>query len=294
MFHVIYHDPGNEGEHAAFDQHEPWATTRKGIIQHRRFNTGSDGGDLCWYRFWVVSRRLFSRGFVVVSPGASSASSANRSAYGQAMHRPRAPRIRGRRAPVLEMRGSVDTHHPGYGIHGTRRAGCFPSFLRPLTGPSTSRSRPSTSSSPRWYTRPGSHRVSRLRSIFPLFPVSAMAPTRCTYSAHARALGARRIPLQGTSDRRADRSRRAERRRRPDRILRRRRRADRSRRPDRSRMHRRAKRLRRATAVPASTQSALFSTRSTCSPRMSTSTQPSFPIAHARSLSTPHSRTRCT
>lgn len=59
MFHVIYHDPGNEGEHAAFDQHEPWATTRKGIIQHRRFNTRSDGGDLCWYRFWVVSRRLF-------------------------------------------------------------------------------------------------------------------------------------------------------------------------------------------------------------------------------------------
>ena len=73
MFHVIYLDPGNEGERAAFDQHEPWATTRKGIIQHRRFNTGSDGGDLCWYR-------SFSRVvFVCCFPhSASSASRASR------------------------------------------------------------------------------------------------------------------------------------------------------------------------------------------------------------------------
>ena len=73
MFHVIYLDPGNEGERAAFDQHEPWATTRKGIIQHRRFNTGSDGGDLCWYRPFLA---WF---FVCCFPhSASSASRASR------------------------------------------------------------------------------------------------------------------------------------------------------------------------------------------------------------------------
>ena len=107
MFHVIYLDPGNEGERAAFDQHEPWATTRKGIIQHRRFNTGSDGGDLCWYRPFLA---WFS---FVVFPIALRA-------LRQAMHRPGALRIRGRHAPVLEMRSSVDTHHPVYGIHGAR------------------------------------------------------------------------------------------------------------------------------------------------------------------------------
>lgn len=122
MFHVIYLDPGNEGERAAFDQHEPWATTRRGIIQHRRFNTGSDGGDLCWYR--PFSRVVF----VCCFPHTRQ----QKEIYGQAMHRPGALRIRGRRAPVLEMRSSVDTHHPVYGIHGARHAFSF--FRFPFCG----------------------------------------------------------------------------------------------------------------------------------------------------------------
>jgi hypothetical protein len=34
MFHVIYGDPGKEDEDAWFDQHEPWATARKGILAY--------------------------------------------------------------------------------------------------------------------------------------------------------------------------------------------------------------------------------------------------------------------
>ena len=34
MFHVIYEDPGKEDEDAWFDQHEPWATARKGILAY--------------------------------------------------------------------------------------------------------------------------------------------------------------------------------------------------------------------------------------------------------------------
>jgi hypothetical protein len=48
MFHVIYHDPGKEGEDTAwFDQHEPWSTAKNGIVSyHSTFYARSR--DRCW------------------------------------------------------------------------------------------------------------------------------------------------------------------------------------------------------------------------------------------------------
>lgn len=48
MFHVIYRDPGEDGEDIAwFDQHEPWATTRNGIVSYRT-TFGARSIDQCW------------------------------------------------------------------------------------------------------------------------------------------------------------------------------------------------------------------------------------------------------
>lgn len=44
MFHVIY-DPGEDG--VCFDQHEPWATTRKGIVSYRT-TFYARSSDQCW------------------------------------------------------------------------------------------------------------------------------------------------------------------------------------------------------------------------------------------------------
>jgi len=47
MFHVIY-DPGEDGEDGVcFDQHEPWATTRKGIVSYRT-TFYARSSDQCW------------------------------------------------------------------------------------------------------------------------------------------------------------------------------------------------------------------------------------------------------